>query len=189
MPGLAAAIPRLFRDSATGEYFSRCLMCDRHLLDGADYLIEKAVRAIPGPARTEMLFEYAICMDCAEQMRKQLSKESLQRISAYFGKHVDMQARMDLIARPGTTFRDCIATCLITGVTIKKEREYSLYAQCQGKRLVYGLFPYAVCESSMEAVNSLLSSKSREVLNGFIDRYFSGPPEVAAILRKRPVLL
>lgn len=164
-------------------------MCDRYLLDGADYLIEKSIRTLPSPARTETLFEYAICMDCAERMRKQLSKESLQRISAYFSERVNIKFRLEFIAEPDTTFRDCVSHCLLTDVPIKKEREYSLYAQCQGKRLVYGVFPYAVSEAVMEEVNTLLSAKSREVLNGFIDRYFSGPPEVAELLRKRPVML
>ncbi|MFM9076134.1 MAG: hypothetical protein ACKORJ_11305 [Bacteroidota bacterium] len=189
MVGRSTVIPKIFRDSSTGEPFRSCLMCERNLAEGVDYVIEKSIRNLPSPARTEVLFEYALCMDCAERMRKQLSKESLQRISAFFGSRVNMQERMDLISRPETSFRDCIGHCLITGVPIKKQREYSLYAQCQGSRLVYGLFPYAVSEAVMEEANELLSAKSREVLNGFIDRYFSGPPEIAAILRKRPVMI
>ena len=70
-----------------------------------------------------------------------------------------------------------------------KNREYSIYAQANGKQLKYGVFPYAISGIVMEEVNNLLSEKTREVLDDFIGQHFSGPPEVADILRKRPVLV
>jgi hypothetical protein len=78
---------------------------------------------------------------------------------------------------------------MVSGETIIKSKEYSLYAHAFGKKLVYDLFPYAVSGGVMEEVNDLISEKTREILDDFIGRHFSGPPEVAEILKRRPVLV
>jgi hypothetical protein len=78
---------------------------------------------------------------------------------------------------------------MVSGETINESKEYSLYAHAFGKKLVYDLFPYAVSGEVMEEVNDLISEKTREILDDFIGRHFSGPPEVAEILKRRPVLV
>lgn len=182
-------IPKLFHKT-DGGLLSECIMCNKHLLTPAqDYLIEKSVRYFTELKKTEVIFEYAMCLVCAESMRQELSVESRQRIEAYFAQHVDLKKRETLLKPNRVPLKNWINTCLIKGTPIKGSFEYSLYAHGFGKKMVYGFFPYAISGEVMEEVNELLSKKTREVLDDFIGKHFSGPPEVAEILKRRPVLI
>jgi hypothetical protein len=165
-------------------------MCNRPvLLPAQDYLIEKAVRVYPEYKKTEVIFEYAMCLICAEAMRNELSVESKQRIESYFREHVDFNKRQSLLQPKRAAFSNWIKDCLVKDEPVRHSQEYSLYAHAFGKKLVYDLFPYAITGKAMEKVNELLSEKTREVLDDFIGKHFSGPPEVAEILKRRPVLI
>ena len=184
-----SAIPKIFQKS-DGGLFDSCIMCNRSLLKPAlDYLIEKAFRVIPEYKKKEVIFEYAMCFACAEQMRNELSSESKQRTENFFKHHIDFEKRQALLHPRRLTFPNWIKKCMVSGETIIKSKEYSLYAHAFGKKLVYDLFPYAVSGGVMEEVNDLISEKTREILDDFIGRHFSGPPEVAEILKRRPVLV
>ena len=184
-----SSIPKIFQKS-DGGLLDSCIMCNRSLLKPAqDYLIEKAFRMIPEYKKEEIIFEYAMCFACAEQMRNELSSESKQRIEDYFRHHIDFEKRQALLHPKRLTFPNWIRECMVSGKSIKKSNEYSLYAHAFGKKLVYDLFPYSVSGAIMEEVNELISEKTREILDDFIGQHFSGPPEVAEILKKRPVLV
>ena len=184
-----SAIPKIFQKSAGGS-LSDCIMCNRNVLAPAqDYLIEKVVRVYPEFKKTEIIFEYAMCLVCAEAMHNELSEESRQRMEAYFALHVDLKKREALVKPKRASFKSWIGNCLIKGTPIKNSLEYSLYAHCSGKKMVYDFFPYAISGEVMEEVNGLLSSHTRQVLDDFIGKHFSGPPEVAEILKRRPVLV
>ena len=184
-----SVIPKVFHKS-DGGLLTECIMCNNNVLNPAqDYLIEKAVRIYPEYKKTEVIFEYAMCLACAEAMRNELSVESRQRIEAYFARHVNLEKRKALITPKKASFKNWIDTCLVKGTPIKKSLEYSLYAHGYGKKMIYDFFPYAISGEVMEEVNSLLSKKTREVLDDFIGKHFSGPPEIAEILKRRPVLV
>jgi len=186
---ITSIIPKIFH-KADGGLLDECIMCNRNVLNPAcDYLIEKAVRAYPEIKKTEVIIEYAMCMPCAEAMRNELSVESRQRIEAYFKQYVDPNKRQALLTPKRAVFKNWIDNCLVKGTPIKKSMEYSLYAHGYGKKMVYDFFPYAISGEVMEEVNNLLSEKTREVLDDFIGKHFSGPPEIAEILKKRPVLV
>lgn len=185
----STAIPVMFRDAA-GALFHECLMCSRELLTpDCEYLIERTFRVYRNPFREEVIAEYALCLNCAERMRRTMSRESLERITSYFQDRVDETKMRERFLQPGVRLQDLVSGCLLTGKSIKKEEHYSLQACCRGKEMVLGLFPYALSGAALEEMNELLSAKTREVLDDFIGRYFSGPPEVAEILRRRPILL
>lgn len=184
-----SAIPKIFQKS-DGGYLDSCIMCNRSLLSPAqDYIIEKSFRVIPEYRKKEVIFEYAMCLVCAEQMRNELSKESKQRIENYFSQRIDLNKRQALLKPTRSAFPNWIKECMVSGEAIKNSREYTIYAHGFGRRLVYDLFPYAVSGAVMEEVNELISEKTRDVLDDFVGRHFSGPPEVAEILKRRPVLI
>ena len=184
-----AIIPKIFH-KAEGGLLSLCIMCNKNLLSPAhEYLIEKVVRVYPEYKKTEVIFEYAMCLTCATAMHNELSVESRQRIEAYFALHVDVKKRNALLQPKRASFKNWVSNCLVKGTPIKKSLEYSLYGHAVGKKFVYDLFPYAVSGEVMEEVNELLSEKTREVLDDFIGKHFSGPPEIAEILKRRPVLI
>ena len=184
-----SAIPKTFQKSE-GGLLDTCIMCNKSLISPAqEYLIEKSFRVIPQYKKTEIIFEYAMCLTCAEAMRNELSDESKLRIENYFRNRVDFSKRQALLNPDRASFPNWIRECLVNGEQIKKSNEYSLYAHAFGKKLVYDLFPYAVSGKAMEEVNELISEKTRDILDDFIGQHFSGPPEVAEILKKRPVLV
>jgi hypothetical protein len=184
-----SAIPKIFQKSE-GGLLESCIMCKSSLVNPPqDYLIEKAFRIIPEFNRKEVIFEYAMCFVCAEQMRNELSAESKQRIENYFKNNIDFQKRHALLQPDRSTFPNWIKECMVSGESIKEAKEYSLYAHAFGKKLVYDIFPYAISGTAMEEVNELISEKTRDILDDFIRQHFSGPPEVAEILKKRPVLV
>ena len=184
-----SVIPKIFHKT-DGGYLEECIMCCKNLMSPAcDYVIEKAIKKYPEYKKTDVVFEYAMCFDCAEKMRNELSEESRQRLEHYFLNHVDFGTRQNLTQPRKASFQKWIANCLISNAPIKKEQEYSVYAHAFGKNMVYDIFPYSVSGTVMEAINELLSEKTREVLDDFIGQHFSGPPEIAEILKRRPVLI
>jgi len=186
---ITSIIPKIFH-KADGGLLSECIMCNRNLLSPAqDYLIEKAVRVYPEVKKSEVIIEYAMCMPCAEAMRNELSAESKQRIEAYFAQHVNLKKREVLLKPKKAPFKNWIGHCLVKDTPINKSIEYSIYAHGFGKKMVYDFFPYSISGEVMEEVSNLLSVKTREVLDDFIGKHFSGPPEIAEILKRRPVLV
>lgn len=182
-------IPKVFQRTE-GGLLNTCILCNKNLIAPAqDYLIEKAFRVYPEYKKTDVLFEYAICFPCAEAMRNELSTESKQRIEAYFAARVNPQQRLNMLQPKRAPFKQWIAHCLINQTPIKQATEFSMYGHAYGKKLVYDFFPYAISGAVMEEVNELLSAHSRQILDDFIGNHFSGPPEVAEILKRRPVLV
>jgi hypothetical protein len=183
-------IPEAFRSSETGNLFDRCLMCSVYLLDeGTPYMIEKAVKQHPEKNVVEPIFEYAMCMSCAMKMHEAMSVESRERISAYFHANVDFEKRhIDLIQNKDDV-SSWIGNCIVKNTAIAHSGEYQLVAQCQGRELMFTAMPFALSLAAMEEITGLMSAKSLGEIDDFIGQYFSGPPEVAALLRKKFILV
>lgn len=184
-----ASIPKIFH-KAEGGLLDSCIMCNQNLLSPPQsYLMEKAFKVYPEYKKTEVIFEYAMCLQCAMAMHNELSKESRKRIEAYFAEHVNAKAREQFAHPKRAPFKKWVANCLVKGTPLKKSQEYVLYGHAHGKNFVYDFFPYALSGEAMEDISNLLSEKTREVLDDFIGKHFSGPPEIAEILKRRPVLV
>lgn len=175
----------------SGETFQSCLMCSRELIkSGADYLIEKAVRNYPEVGHTEVIFEYAMCFECALKMRGELSEESRSRIDQYFAENAKHKARRSrLESSERNHVSRWLSHCLVKDTPVKGSREYSIYAHCRGNQMIYSELPYALSGEVMEEVMQLLSNKSLDILDDFMGQHFSGPPEVREILKRRPILI
>lgn len=186
----AIPVPSELYSSDTGKPLDRCLMCNAHLLeDGVLYMVEKSIKQHPEMQLKEPIFEYAMCMTCAIQMNESLSEESRQRIGAYFAKHANLAGRSEALLNQERSLKPWIERCAIKGTLISEAREYQVVAQCEGKNLVFGYMPFALSIEAMEEMSELLSAKSRGEMDDFIGRYFSGPPEVAELLKKKFVLV
>ncbi|RAV99444.1 hypothetical protein DQQ10_19690 [Pseudochryseolinea flava] len=183
-------IPPTFHASDTGKPFDHCLMCNQYLLDeGTPYMIEKAVKQHPEMNVVETIFEYAMCMFCAIRMHESLSVESRERISAYFQSNVNFEKRhFDLLGQTDD-IANWIGKCAVKRTPISESSEYQLVAQCEGKNLVFSAMPFALSLAAMEEMSSLLSAQSLGEIDDFIGKYFSGPPEVAALLKKKFVMV
>ncbi|HYG19959.1 MAG TPA: hypothetical protein VD816_13570 [Ohtaekwangia sp.] len=188
IPGMG--IPTAFMSTDTGKPIDHCLVCETYLLDGDTmYMIEKAVRNYPAMETTEVIIEYAICMDCAFRMNESLSQESRDRIAAYFENHTDLMARRNALLNEKSDIRSWIDHCVIKHTPIAASAEYQLVGQFQGTRMLLTTMPFALSFEAIDEINALMSEKSLGEIDDFIGKYFSGPPEVAALLKRKFILL
>lgn len=179
------SIPKVFKTFVSEEYFRNCIVCNKNLLhDGTQYLIEKAIK------NGYVEFEYSVCLDCAAKMRKQLSSESLQRIEKHFNRQVDLDVRRKrLLNDNGTDIDSWLSQCLFTGSPIDTLDEYQIYAHCDGYDLLFTYMPYMISGEALEDMQKLLSKKTKDELDGFVDDFFSLPPEWKDALKKKDIIL
>lgn len=184
-------IPPLFRKADTELPLAECLMCKRDLLQpGVHYMIEKSIRNYRELGTQEVIFEYAMCMDCAMEMRMELSEESRRNIENYFMAHIQPGARQATAGEDGQyDFHKLISNCIVKNSPINDSHEYAVYAHCIGNKLAISEMPYALSGEAMDEMMQLLSNKTLDILDDFIGEHFSGPPELREILRRRPVFI
>lgn len=183
-------IPAIFKSHDSGQYLEKCISCEAYLLEpGKQYFIEKAFRTYPGFRATDVIFEYAMCMDCADRMRNELSRESLLRIQHYFINKIDLEGRYELLSQKGHGNPDAwLSNCIVTGKPVAHLKEYQLCAHCDGKSLIFSGMPYMISGEAMEEMADLLSAKTRGEIDRFIDENFGLPPELKKPVKDNPVI-
>ncbi len=174
----------MFYSDATGALFERCLGCDAYLLeDGRQYIIEKAYRRYAGYDTQDTVFEYAMCFDCFISLQEAMSEESMNRVRSYFDRHVDLiDRRKILLDRDELQVEDWMDRCLVKGTPIGDLEEYQVLAHCDGKDLLFTLFPYAIGGEAINEISLLLSNKTLGEIDGFMDDHFGLPPELRKLL-------
>lgn len=138
-------------------------------------MIEKAMKRYAGFSATDTVFDYAICMECAEKMRNEFSRESLTKLDGYFASHFKIPmypSDQDL------DISDCIGKCMIKEVSKEELNEYQIYAYCEGNKLVKNIPPYMISGLAIEEVLPLISEKTTDFLNGFFNKHFSPDPDL-----------
>ncbi len=185
------AIPEVFYSFAGGEPFQSCTVCSKNLLvNDTQYIIEKAIRQYPGYSAQDIIFEYALCLPCLSRMRNEVSPDSAQIITDYFNSAVDLPGRREkLIREAGLQVEKWISHCLITGVPSGNIAEYHLYAHCDGGDLLFSYLPYMISRDAVEQISLMLSSETKDIINGFIDQHFSFPPHLKELLKKHNSLI
>lgn len=178
-------IPKTFKTFISEEYFQNCISCNKYLLTADSlYVIEKAIKD------NYIEFEYAMCIECAIEMRKQLSRESLERIDKYFEEHVNLPDKINhFLENNCTSVDDYLSTCLISGLSINDLNEYQIFALCEGKELLMSLFPYMISHAITEEMQELLSAKTKDELDDFTSRHFDLPPEWKESIRGKKIIL
>ena len=169
-------IPKEFYSFETNQPFERCIECGKYLLHGdTEYIIEKAVKSYEGYSAKDTVFDYAICMDCAERMRNEISKESWEQMMRYFQENMDMQQRLEM---QGKSPEEGLKNCMIKKTNIINCREYQIYAHCRGGKLNMENPPYMISGEVMEELLPLLSEKTIDEMNGFMNKHFSPDPSL-----------
>ena len=175
-------IPKRFYSDLDQKPFEHCLLCNKELLHkGVHYIIEKAYRSFGSEKAEKTIFEYAICLDCAEEYREQLSAESIKNIDEYMSQ-IDFATRSYKLL--GKNDDEWLKECLIHKSGVGEEGEAQIYGLCDGDNFIYGEFPYMIRLEAMDEIVELLSSETLDELNRFKDRLTSGPPELQDILDK-----
>ncbi|WP_421763772.1 hypothetical protein [Ekhidna sp.] len=180
-------IPKEFYSFETDAPFERCIECEKYLLDNeTEYIIEKAVKNYEGYSAKDVVFDYAICMDCADVMRKEISKESWQSMMNYFQENMDVMTRLEMQERSP---EENLRSCMIKKTGIDDCREYQIYAHCKGAKLNLENPPYMISGEVMEELLPLLSNKTIDDMNGFMNKHFTPDPSLMEPTPPRLILL
>lgn len=181
-------IPDFLFSSDTGGPHERCMVCNSYLLsEGFPYFVEKSVRQFPELGTSEIIFEYALCLSCAAALNAALSATSRQRMAEYFAQHGRFDARREKLH--DAPVDEWVAHCLIKDTPIATAPEYQIVAQCIGRKLVVHDMPFAISLEAMDEIASLLSEETLGEMDDFMGKHFTGPPELAEYLLKRPPVL
>jgi Fe-S cluster biosynthesis and repair protein YggX len=167
-------IPEEFYSFETEKPFDKCIDCRKYLLDeNTEYLIEKAIRNYKGYEAKDTVFDYAICMDCAEEMRNDISKESWKSMMNYFNTHLDASKRLEMAENEP---RENLGSCMLKNISSKDCEEYQIYAHCRGRYLNSQNPPYMISGVAMDEIIQLLYDKTIDEMNRFFNKHFSPDP-------------
>lgn len=175
-------IDKKFYPFDSEDPFGSCTMCQTEFEEHSNYLIEKAIKG------TDVIFELAMCIPCAEQMRNQLSEDSRERIELYMSQVNFEKRAQDAMESESQNIEDYIGKCIVSGFEIDPDEEHQIYAFCIGKEMVYGAMPYAISGVVMEEVQELLSPETKQEMDDFMDQYLI-PDDLRDLLKGRPVFV
>ena len=184
-------IPQEFYNSDTATLFSKCIACDKHLLDpDVHYIIEKAIKQYPEYRTQDIIFEYAMCLDCAMMIEQSFSAESKQKVDQYFEQNAGfLEKRLELIKENSKDYKKWISRCVVKNTPCDSLTEYQLVCQCQGDKMLLTHLPFLIGGEAIDEISDLLSNQTIGEINGFYDRFFPVPPELKPLFEDRPVLI
>lgn len=182
-------IPPLFRSSETGDFIQHCLVCERKLLDGAEYMIEKAFVNYPGMNTQDLIWEYAICLDCINEMKSEYSEESNRKIAEYFQSHMNFSLQEKLDSEDNLDADDWTSKCIVSGKKKELCSQYQVYAYCIGDKCTFENAPFMIADDAIDEVVKLISDKTLGFMNDFRDKYFPPPADLSPFFKDRDFVL
>lgn len=173
-------IPEVFLAEDTKSPICNCISCDHDLMQGDRYyVIEKVFKRYPAMHKTEVLFEYAICSICYDQMKDKLSSESMANLSSYMMTNTDFDGVHQRINEHPNEPEKWLTHCMIKGTSKEEMSEYQVGAFFKGDRLITNYMPpFMVGDLAMEEMNELLSKETKDEMDDFMDENFGVPPEL-----------
>ncbi|MBI3142120.1 MAG: hypothetical protein HYZ16_04785 [Bacteroidetes bacterium] len=171
-------IPPHFYDTLTGAPIQECKLCGKNLYFGNEqYVIEKALH------KTEVIFEHAVCLPCAEKMRGQLSRVSLRNIDLFLLANARFYQRAERLRDLEFDTDTWLKNCIVNDTTRQDESEYQIVGLFKGSRMVQGQFPYMIGGKALDALQESLSQETKDTLDRFKDDFFNVPPELEHLFR------
>jgi len=172
------AIPKVFYNTVKDLPFSNCSKCNRFLLDDSvEYMIEKVL--IPN----DVLYEFAICGSCIKLLQQKISKESLknmqkfsedeldnriQKIDHLFNEDYDGIKRELTIQNPELSYENC-----------------NIMAFFKGQNMVDDYPAVCVSTQALENMQEVLSKKTKESFDDFMDFIGDVPPGLEELFKTR----
>lgn len=165
-------IPRDFHSFAEDGLFRHCVACTKDVTQDHDvYVVQKTF------AGNEVVFEYALCSACHDRVFGEMSKASAASIRDFFHRRVDLEARrLRLEHDPDRTLEQWIGACATCGIDRDECNGYTIAAACGGEDILYHHLPLLVCQQCEMQIQDVLSKKTREIGEDFVETYFEGPP-------------
>ena len=160
-------IPPELHSMETDKPFTHCVDCEREMVENyQEYMVQKAFH------RGETIFEFALCSDCHDQVRKGFSKETVQRLNDYFG--------VQELADEG------LRGCLDCGRPREEVDSFTMAGSCFGPFLAAGMM---ICSDCQANIQGLISEQTRRSWDDWVGRTFPCAPESQDVPKNRPVLL
>lgn len=181
--GPLVEIPANLRRHEDGGLHRECIECGVGLLEGGRrYIIERAFRRYPGVETLDTIFEYAICLGCAEELHNSFSLESRGAITDFFLKSKTFVTRSQIIRVAILGGRTSYLglwfdRCAISGEEVSGMEEYQVAAFCVGDKLELSVLPYAIGGAAADQLMEKLSNQTIDDLDDFSGRHFGLPPE------------
>ncbi|MAS93162.1 MAG: hypothetical protein CMO55_08195 [Verrucomicrobiales bacterium] len=164
--GAFPKIPEEFHCFETGKPFDHCIECSLPLIDATEspYIITRALQ------NSEPILEWAICGDCSERFREEISEESQEAIASFMAT---AKTGPDHILRSPT---EKTSYCYICATPREQLVGYNIQAICSGEELISMQAPLLVCHSCEEQAAELLSKATKDHYDRFFEQHFGGPP-------------
>lgn len=186
-------VPKLFWSEYSGKPFVHCINCKVPLMESSVYVVQK--RIVAG----EAVFEMAMCEGCRENMVVEYSEETRKNISEYMSNQFQKRAveAIEVSEEPQILevaaiedeeegqqlLQQCTDYCLICNAERSTCHRYSLAALCRDDEIVAQVTPISrtplmVCEKCELGMANLISQKTRDSWDKFVEEHFDGPPGV-----------
>ena len=192
-----APVPEAFWSEYSGKPFVKCIDCEVPLAESNVYIVQK--KFVAG----EAVFEMAMCERCRNFMTQEYSEETRQNIVEHMGQQFRKKTEQALeesgdpqiievrqIENEGegqAILRECMDYCLICGTEREKCHRYSLAGLCRDSEIVaqvtpIGRTPLMICDECEQGMADLISKKTRDAWDRFVDEHFDGPPGIESDL-------
>lgn len=160
-------VPKVFYSFYEERPFRCCTSCGETLEDLED--IYQVTKTFHG---SEVILEYAMCAPCQQNMLKELSEDSVKRLTEF-------QVERSLApANDAEEGRYQCEFCLSTrDEAIANNLHFSMAAICFATDMVER--PLFVCEGCMLEINGQMSEKTKGRWREFVDTHFPGVPSNA----------
>ncbi len=184
-------IPKVFYPFENNTPFNECMVCGVDLsLETTDYFVEKAVKNNVEYQVQDIVFEYAICSSCAQNMQQSISAESQQNIQAFFANNPGFMSKVQAYQQgEGESIDELISKCSLSGEAITQMHEYMMFGHFRGNKMIASTMPYILGGKAMDELSELMSNETLDEMNGFKNQYFGGPAELEDLWKGKPVFL
>lgn len=157
-------------------WYRECVQCGRLVgADGEPYYVERALR------RGEPLFEYAMCDTCVFALQNELSRESIERVTAIWFAQFDFDARWRRLGEsldPGPL----VESCVLEGTPRAELEEFQVWAWvADGRLVVDDSAPGILSGLAAERIAAVLSRSTRDRLDEFVRDRLGVPPELCTL--------
>jgi hypothetical protein len=173
-------IPSFFNNYDTGAPFTKCTFCDAALDAKSKYAIEKMINQNIALQSREIVYEYALCWNCATTMGSQLSNDSKEAIQELYKEHSETVTRkLDYLH--GTekySLESWLERCSLTGKEIRLCSEFSVSGIVEGGNLVYEQSPIVVSDEFMHKLQQVLSKETKEGFDALRDQILDSSPSI-----------
>ena len=172
-------IPKLLWSEYLDAPFVKCIDCEQPLLETNLFVVNK--RFVAG----ESVFEMAMCNRCREAFASEYSQETKAAIAEFFRdifvSNRDASAEEELAGEE--LLNHCLNRCCACGTNREECHRYSIAGLCRENDIIaqisnFGQTPLMICSKCEAGMEGLVSKKTRDCWDRFVDEHFDGPPGV-----------